>query len=163
VRQFIKSRQRVMPLVARLFGRDIYSRSYYEQVEEAQQASVQAIATWIRLTLKPIRVLDVGRGPGHLIEALHKGGIDVLGLDYSDAARGFVSQKGLPFETFDLPTRRLFVGSEISGIRRTPEVLSLKQNSSSVTAAAVREAPRSANLLSCARNPLCAYCCLPPR
>jgi 2-polyprenyl-3-methyl-5-hydroxy-6-metoxy-1,4-benzoquinol methylase len=111
VRQFIKSRQWVMPLVARLFGRDIYSRSYYEQVEEAEQASVQAIATWIRLTLKPIRVVDVGCGPGHLIEALHKGGIDVLGLDYSDAARGFVSQKGLPFETLDLTTRGMVPGS----------------------------------------------------
>ena len=50
MRQFIKSRQWAMPLVARCFGRDIYSRSYYEQVEDAEQASVPAIATWIRLT-----------------------------------------------------------------------------------------------------------------
>jgi SAM-dependent methyltransferase len=105
VRQFIKSRQWVMPIVARCFGGDIYSRSYYEQVEEAEQASVLAIAIWIRLTLRPIRVVDVGCGPGHLIEALHRGGIDVLGLDYSAAARKFVSQKGLRFETFDLTTR----------------------------------------------------------
>jgi cyclopropane fatty-acyl-phospholipid synthase-like methyltransferase len=111
VRQFIKSRQWVMPLVARLFGGDIYSRSYYEQVEEAEQASVLAIATWIRLTLRPIRVVDIGCGPGHLIEALHRGGIDVLGLDYSAAARGFVSKKGLPFETLDLTTRGVVPGS----------------------------------------------------
>jgi SAM-dependent methyltransferase len=93
-----------MPLVARIFGRDIYSRSYYQQVEEAEQASVLEIATWIRLVLRPTRVVDVGCGPGHLIEALHKGGIDVLGLDYSAAAREFVSQKGLPFEALELTT-----------------------------------------------------------
>jgi hypothetical protein len=40
---------------------------------------VLAIAIWIRLTLKLIRVVDVGCGPGHLIEALQRGGIDVLG------------------------------------------------------------------------------------
>jgi cyclopropane fatty-acyl-phospholipid synthase-like methyltransferase len=100
-----------MPLVARLFGRDIYSRSYYQQVEEAEQASVLAIVTWIRLTLRPTRVVDVGCGPGHLIEALHRGGIDVLGLDYSAAAREFVSQKGLPFETLDLTTPGVVPGS----------------------------------------------------
>ena len=84
-----------MPIVAICFGGDIYFEVIYEQVEEAEQASVQAIAVWIRLTLKPIRVVDGGCGPGHLIEALHRGGIDVLGLDYSAAARKFVSQKGL--------------------------------------------------------------------
>jgi SAM-dependent methyltransferase len=100
-----------MPLVARIFGRDIYSRSYYQQVEEAEQASVLEIATWIRLKLGPTRVVDVGCGPGHLIEALHKGGIDVLGLDYSAAAREFVSQRGLPFETLDLTTPGVVPGS----------------------------------------------------
>jgi len=111
VRQFIKSRQWVMPLVARIFGIDIYSRSYYQQVEEAEQASVLEIATWIRLILRPTRVVDVGCGPGHLIEALHRGGIEVLGLDYSAAAREFVSQKGLPFETLDLTTPGVVPGS----------------------------------------------------
>ena len=69
------------------------------------------IATWIRETLKPTRVVDVGCGPGHLIEALHKGGIEVLGLDYSAAAREFVSKKGLPFETLDLTTPGVVPGS----------------------------------------------------
>jgi 2-polyprenyl-3-methyl-5-hydroxy-6-metoxy-1,4-benzoquinol methylase len=72
---------------------------------KAEQASVPAIATWIRLTLRRIRVVDIGCGPSHLIEAFHRGGIDVLGLDYSAAARGFVSKKGLPFETLDPTTR----------------------------------------------------------
>ena len=111
VRQFVKSRGWVMPLVARFFGRDIYSPSYYQQVEQTEQASVLAIATWIIQTLKPTRVVDVGCGPGHLIEALHSSGIDVLGLDYSAAAREFVSKKGLPFEILDLTTPGVVPGS----------------------------------------------------
>ena len=38
-------------------------------------------------------------------------GIDVLGRDYSAAARELVSQKGLPFETVDLTTRAAVPGS----------------------------------------------------
>jgi hypothetical protein len=74
-------------------------------------SSVVAIATWIRLTLRPARVVDVGCGPGHLIEALHRDGIDVLGLDYSAAAMEHVSRKGLPFLTFDLMMLGVLPGS----------------------------------------------------
>jgi SAM-dependent methyltransferase len=111
IRQIVKSRSWAMPLLVKVFRSDIYSRSYYEQVEEMERASVALIAAWIWLTLKPTCVVDVGCGPGHLIEALHRQGIRVLGLDYSAAAKAHVEQKGLPFQTFDLTRPGVLPGS----------------------------------------------------
>jgi SAM-dependent methyltransferase len=76
-----------------------------------EHTSMAVIAGWIESTLKPQRVVDVGCGPGHLIEALHRGGASVLGVDYSGAAKDLVSAKGLPFETFDLSVVRPLPGS----------------------------------------------------
>jgi SAM-dependent methyltransferase len=111
MRRVLKSRPRAMQLLYSLFGSDIYSASYYEQVEQMEHTSMAVLASWIESTLKPRRVVDVGCGPGHLIEALHRGGASVLGLDYSGAARDLVSAKGLPFETFDLTVARPLPGS----------------------------------------------------
>jgi glycosyltransferase involved in cell wall biosynthesis len=60
------------------------------------------------------------------------------------------------------PTRSLCVGSEISGIRRTPEVLSLKQNCSPVTAAALQEAPLSAKSTFLCQEPAMRILLLAP-
>jgi len=102
MRRILKSQPWAMQLLYSIFGSDIYSASYYQQVEQMEHTSMAVIASWIQSTLKPRRVVDVGCGPGHLIEALHRGGVSVLGLDYSAAARDLVVGKGLPFETFDL-------------------------------------------------------------
>jgi SAM-dependent methyltransferase len=102
LRQSVRSNKWVMSIISRLFDSDIYSQSYYEQVEDAERASVEIIGKWIRTSLNPTNVVDVGCGPGHLIEALANEGVDVLGIDYSAAARENVARKGLPFQTFDL-------------------------------------------------------------
>jgi SAM-dependent methyltransferase len=111
MRRVLKAQPRAMQLLYSIFGSDIYSVSYYEQVEQMERTSMAAIASWIESTLSPQRVVDVGCGPGHLIEALHRGGVSVLGLDYSSAARDLVLGKGLPFETFDLTVSKPLPGS----------------------------------------------------
>jgi SAM-dependent methyltransferase len=111
MRRILKSQPWAMQLLYSIFGSDIYSASYYKQVEQMEHASMAVIAGWIQSTLKPQRVVDVGCGPGHLIEALHRRGISVLGLDYSSAARDLVVRKGLPFETFDLTAAKPLPGS----------------------------------------------------
>jgi 2-polyprenyl-3-methyl-5-hydroxy-6-metoxy-1,4-benzoquinol methylase len=102
MRQRIKQQSWIMPIVAKAVGSDIYSASYYEEVEKDEAASVRAISDWIVREINPRGVVDIGCGPGHLMEALDKKGVSVLGLDYSAAARDFLSRKGLPFEIFDL-------------------------------------------------------------
>jgi SAM-dependent methyltransferase len=111
MRRTLKSQPWAIKFLYSIFGSDIYSASYYEQVEQMEHTSMAVIAGWIESTLKPQRVVDVGCGPGHLIEALHRGGASVLGLDYSGAAKALVSAKGLPFETFDLTVVRPLPGS----------------------------------------------------
>ncbi len=85
-----------------MFGSGIYSDSYYIQVEDSERASVEVIASWLIKTIGPKRVIDIGCGPGHLIEVLAHQGTQVLGVDYSAAAKQHVARKDLPFETFDL-------------------------------------------------------------
>ena len=102
VRQAIKSQKWAMSLISTMFGSGIYSDSYYTQVEDSERASVEVIARWIINTIDPKRVIDIGCGPGHLIEALARRGTHILGVDYSAAARQRVAQRGLPFQTFDL-------------------------------------------------------------
>ena len=111
MRRTLKTQPWAIKFLYSIFGSDIYSTSYYEQVEQMEHASMAVIAGWIESTLKPQRVVDVGCGPGHLIEALHRGGASVLGVDYSGAAKDLVSAKGLPFETFDLSVVRPLPGS----------------------------------------------------
>lgn len=111
LRQIVRSNSWIMSAISRAFGSSIYSRSYYEQVEQSERHSVTVIATWIDRVLGPRSVVDIGCGPGHLIEALHSSGIQVLGLDYSLAAKESVARKGLPFQTFDLTTPGLVPGA----------------------------------------------------
>jgi hypothetical protein len=49
-----------MHLLYSIFGSDIYSASYYKQVEQMEHASMAVIASWIESTLRPRRVVDVG-------------------------------------------------------------------------------------------------------
>jgi cyclopropane fatty-acyl-phospholipid synthase-like methyltransferase len=111
MRRLLKTQGWLMPLLSRLFGSEIYSKSYYDQIEQAELGSVEAIAEWISDCLKPSTVIDVGCGPGHLMSALHRRGVRVLGLDYSKASERHVRTKGLPFATFDLTRRETLPGS----------------------------------------------------
>lgn len=101
-RKWFKRQKWFFPVSRVLFGNEVYSRSYYADVERLEKDSVQHIATWIVENLKPGRVIDVGCGPGHLMEALHQRGVEVFGVDISTAALGIVAKRGLKAERFDL-------------------------------------------------------------
>lgn len=93
MRQMIKGQNWIMPLVAKTFGSDIYSKSYYDEVERDEANSVKAISEWIVKEIDPKSVVDVGCGPRHLMEALNKRGVKVLGLDYSAAAKNICFER----------------------------------------------------------------------
>jgi SAM-dependent methyltransferase len=101
-RRWIKSRFWFEPLTRRLVGTNAYSESYYRDVERLEGESVPHVARWIADELAPSRVIDVGCGPGHLMRELSAHGIEVLGVDISDAAERATAAKGLPFRRFDL-------------------------------------------------------------
>ncbi len=102
MRQLIKEQKWIMPLVAKALGSNVYSKSYYEEVVRDETISVKVISDWIISEINPKRVVDIGCGPGHLIEDLDRKGVEILGLDYSAAAQKFLESKGLAFELFDL-------------------------------------------------------------
>jgi trans-aconitate methyltransferase len=101
VRQAIRSQKWAMGLIASIMGSGIYSKSYYTQIEDSEKESALVIGEWIISNIRPSRIVDVGCGPGHLLEVLAKD-CDVLGLDYSEAAKAIVLSRGLPFCHFDL-------------------------------------------------------------
>lgn len=102
LRQWFKRQPWFVPACRAIFGNHVYSRGYYTDVERIERASVPHIARWIQEVLAPKRVLDVGCGPGHMMEALSKTGISVYGVDVSVAAIEATRSKGLSAESFDL-------------------------------------------------------------
>jgi SAM-dependent methyltransferase len=101
-RRWFKSQFWFTPVTKRLFGTGVYSNSYYRDVERLELTSVPTIAAWIAGHLRPRRVIDVGCGPGHMMVALKSQGIDVFGVDLSDAALRLSTRKGLNVARFDL-------------------------------------------------------------
>src|SRR3954465_15501801 len=88
LRRWVKGRGWFVPLSQRLFGSEVYSRSYFQDIERLEAESVRHIAAWVMSGLQPPprRVIDVGCGPGHLMAALRDLGTDVFGVDISRAA-----------------------------------------------------------------------------
>lgn len=56
---------------------------------------VDTIASSLDRPLRGARCLDIGCGPGHLLETLHAGGADALGFDDSDAAMRICAERDL--------------------------------------------------------------------
>jgi SAM-dependent methyltransferase len=102
LRRWIKSRQWFYPVSVIVFGNAVYSKSYYEDVERLENDSAEHIAEWVKSHLGPRRVLDVGCGPGHMMQALTKRAVHVFGVDISPQALHKVRQKGLACESHDL-------------------------------------------------------------
>ena len=104
LRRWIKGRSWFVPLSQRLFGSEVYSRSYFRDVERLEAGSVGHMAGWIMSELRPAprRVIDVGCGPGHLMAALREQGAEVFGVDISREALRASREKGLAVERFDL-------------------------------------------------------------
>jgi 2-polyprenyl-3-methyl-5-hydroxy-6-metoxy-1,4-benzoquinol methylase len=101
-RVWFKRQKWFFPLTRLLFGYEAYSTSYYADVERLETESVQHIADWIVENIAPRSVIDVGCGPGHMMEALQQRGVAVYGVDISTAALARVKQRGLSAERFDL-------------------------------------------------------------
>ena len=102
LRRWFKNRSWFTPLSQRVFGAEVYSRSYFQDIERLEGPSVEHIADWIADRLRPARAIDVGCGPGHLMAALRRRGVDVFGVDISTEALKATAAKDLPVERFDL-------------------------------------------------------------
>jgi SAM-dependent methyltransferase len=102
VRKWIKSRSWFVPASRTLFGNTVYSDSYNADIERIEQESVEHIAEWIAREIQPKRIIDIGCGPGHLMAALRRRGVETYGVDISQAAMKRVADKGLKGEIFDL-------------------------------------------------------------
>jgi SAM-dependent methyltransferase len=102
-RQWFKRQPWFVPVSRALFGNGVYCDSYYRDVERLELASVGGIADWIVKNLGPKRLIDVGCGPGHQMKALADRGVEVYGVDISDAALAITTnEKKLKAEKFDL-------------------------------------------------------------
>jgi SAM-dependent methyltransferase len=102
IRRWIKCQRWFYPVSKAIFGNAVYSRSYFEDVERIESESVEHIAEWIFARFHPQRVLDVGCGPGHFMQALSRRGVKVFGVDISPQALRKVREKGLEGAQHDL-------------------------------------------------------------
>lgn len=95
------------PLLKKTINHGAYSKSYYDDIERKESKSVQIIAKWIYEYLKPKKIIDVGCGPGHLMNALRNYGINTFGVDISQEAIKRTKGKGLSAIFFDLTKSEL--------------------------------------------------------
>ena len=102
-RQWFKRQSWFTPVSRMMFGNAVYCDSYYRDVERLEASSVGIVADWIVKNLAPTRLIDVGCGPGHQMLALANRGVQVFGVDISDAALSITTkEKKLSAEKFDL-------------------------------------------------------------
>jgi len=111
LRRWVKTRSWFVPVFQSLFGNDVYSESYFQDIERLEADSVVHMGDWINTHLDPDTVIDVGCGPGHLMKVLEERGVDVFGVDISTAAIRRTREKGLDVAEFDLR-----VSSKLPGI-----------------------------------------------
>jgi SAM-dependent methyltransferase len=82
---------------------DIYDAAYYDQlVEPTMLRSRDVIAQSIVADLAPRTAIDVGCGTGALLEAIKTRGVDVMGLEYADAAIERCRRRGVPVAKYDI-------------------------------------------------------------
>lgn len=102
-RQWFKRQAWFAPVSRVMFGNSVYCDSYFRDVERMEGGSVGAVAEWIVANLRPGRLIDVGCGPGHQMKALADLGVEVYGVDISDAGLAITTnEKKLKAERFDL-------------------------------------------------------------
>lgn len=85
----------------------LYSDDYYEFIESSSVWSRDVMADSIVRDLAPRSALDIGCGTGALLEALRARSVDVVGLEYSDAAMAICQKRGLAVRKFDIGRDRL--------------------------------------------------------
>ena len=60
----------------------------YNVVDNEERPMARSIAKWIKDTIKPKNVLDIGCGPGTYVEELIAEGVDAFGIDIDDRVEG---------------------------------------------------------------------------
>lgn len=86
---------------------DIYCDEYYRLAELQAESSARPIAQSVVRDLAPKTALDVGCGSGALLAALAAKGVDVTGLENSEAALSYCRKRRLRVYKFDLEARSL--------------------------------------------------------
>jgi SAM-dependent methyltransferase len=81
---------------------EIYDQRYYARIDAAATTSKGPMAATIARLFEPASVIDVGCGSGAFLVQLKQRGIQVKGLEYSDAGIALCLEKGIPVEKFDL-------------------------------------------------------------
>jgi SAM-dependent methyltransferase len=85
----------------------IYDEEYYKFIEWSSARSRDVMADSIVRDLGPRTVVDIGCGTGALIDILRMRGVDVAGLERSDAALRMCKERGLDVARFDIGQGRL--------------------------------------------------------
>ena len=101
----------VIPLVVRATAKnathqEIYDQRYNDFLDAVAVESVPAMAATIQRIFKPNSVIDVGCGAGTLLAQLKQNGVEIKGLEYSDAGIARCKEKGVHVEKFDLETEQ---------------------------------------------------------
>lgn len=106
----------IISLVARVTAKtashqEIYDKRYNDFLDAAAGKSAPAMAATIERIFKPNSVIDVGCGAGTLLAQLKRHGLEVKGLEYSDAGIAHCREKGVQVEKLDLETEEVVQGS----------------------------------------------------
>jgi SAM-dependent methyltransferase len=80
----------------------IYNDTYYVVIEKHAQMAQRAVAQSILTDFQPGSVLDVGCGTGAFLAELQARGVQVMGLEHSEAALVICRRKGLRVVDCDL-------------------------------------------------------------
>jgi SAM-dependent methyltransferase len=81
---------------------EVYNAPYFAGVDKHAMQSAGTIAASIVEDFAPARVADVGCGTGALLAELEARGVDVRGLEYSEAALDYCRVRGLNVLRVDL-------------------------------------------------------------
>jgi SAM-dependent methyltransferase len=106
----------VIPLVARVTAKtashqEIYDKRYNDFLDTVASGSTPAMAATIERIFNPNSVIDVGCGTGTLLAQLKQNGVEVKGLEYSDAGIARCKEKGIDVVKCDLETEETIQGS----------------------------------------------------
>jgi SAM-dependent methyltransferase len=89
---------------------EIYDKRYNDFLDAAGRDSAPAMAATIERMFNPKSVIDVGCGAGTLLAQLKQDGLEVKGLEYSDAGIVRCREKGVAVEKFDLESEGTIQG-----------------------------------------------------
>jgi SAM-dependent methyltransferase len=90
---------------------EIYDKRYNAFLDVAASQSTEPMAATIKRIFNPTSVIDVGCGTGVLLARLRQIGLEVKGLEYSDAGIARCRERGVEVEKFDLESEEAIQGS----------------------------------------------------